>query len=296
MKQISIPVRVLLSIVLIAIIIGSWTLASSLDFKSMQDQGRQQEQINNRIAQVMGVWGGIKIASAVISFIQTIQIEGSIPVVGGLAVSAQPLGWADVVNNTLDKISNILLWAAGALVIQKLLLAISIWVSLGILIPLCALIIIAVIWNKRYSGQLIKVVAGIVIITAGICGAVPLSLELSNIIESSILYSYINETVSGIDDTANELESSGDQANDIGWLRRLGTGIVNFFDSIVDHFWNIINRTINYIMCFIVVNILIPIGTLFFLKYMVSSTLKYIGFSIHYNNFIPAGKRKQLAQ
>ena len=294
MKVKAIPLKVLFSIVLISVVFGSWALASSLDFSSIQDQGRQQEQINKRLAQVMGVWGGIKIASGFISFIQTIQIEGSIPVVGGLAVSAQPLGWAEVVDNTLDKVSNILLWAAGALVVQKILLGISIWVSLRILIPLCALIIIAVIWNKRYAGQLKKIIAGLIIITAGICGAVPLSLELSNAIESSILYSYINENVSGIDDTADELERSGAQANDISWLRRLGAGIVSFFDSIIDHFWNIINRTINYIMCFIVVNILIPIGTLFFLKYMVSSTLKYIGFSINYRNFIPAGKRKQL--
>ncbi|MCL1994270.1 MAG: hypothetical protein FWG66_15100 [Spirochaetes bacterium] len=269
-----------ISVVLIVGLIISWGAASRMDFNATQDQGRQQQELTRRITEVLRVWAGVRAASGAISIIQTIQVEGSVPLVGGAAVSVQPLGWADVVNNTLDKISNILLWAVGALTIQKLLLAISMWVSFRIIVPICLILILLLLWNKKYAEQLKKTIAGVIVITVAICVAVPLSLELATVVESNILHNHINQTVSEVEGLAGELEGAGGQVENLGFLRGLLGGITNFFAALVQRFWDLIDRTINFIMVFIVVNILIPIGTLFLLKWLVVTMLSYIGFSI----------------
>jgi len=225
-----------------------------------------------------------KSRSGIISVVQTIQVEGSIPVVGGLAVSAHPLGWAEVVDNTLDQISNICLWAMGALALQKILLAVSIWISLRIIVPVCAFLIVIALWSKKYTGQLKRVITGIVIISLGVCLAIPLSLELSNLVESSILSKHINETVNEIKDTSEEINERGGEAVDVNWLKRIGGGIVEFFTSIKNYFDSLIDRMIDFIICFILTNIIIPIGTLFFMKYLVDTALKFIDFSLTQKN------------
>jgi hypothetical protein len=274
--------NIIISVVLVAIALGISFSSSMLQYDDMKDKGRLQNKLTSKLAQVAGVWVSVKVASGIISVVQTIQVEGSIPLVGGLAVSAHPLGWAEVVDNTLDQISNICLWAMGALALQKILLAVSIWVSLRIIVPVCAFLIVIALWSKKYTGQLKRVITGIVIISLGICLAIPLSLELSNLVESSILSKHINETVNEIKDTSEEINEKGGEAIDVNWLKRIGGGIVEFFTSIKNYFDSLIDRMIDFIICFILTNILIPIGTLFFIKYLVDTALKLVGFSWNY--------------
>ena len=277
-----IAIKVIISVFLLIIAFKVSFSASGLQFDADDDRGRLQAQLNNKLAQVAGVWFSVKVASGVISFVQTIQVEGSIPVIGGLAVAAQPLGWADVIDNTLDQISNICLWAMGALAVQKVLLTLSVWASLKIVAPVCAVLIVIALWSRKYYGQLRKVIPGIVIISLGLCAAIPLSLELANAVESSILSNHINQTVNEIQGISTEIEKEGGEANDVNLLRRLGSGIAAFFDNIRKHFDSLIERMISFIICFIVTSIIIPVGTLFFLKYMVQVALRYIGFSGRY--------------
>jgi hypothetical protein len=273
--------KIICSVLLIVIALAISLYASSFQYSSMKDNGILQAKLTEKLAQVGGVWVKVKIVSGVISVLETLQVEGSIPFVGGLAVSAEPLGWTDVADNTLDLISNICLWAMGAIAIEKLLLAISIWVSLKIVVPVCAVFIVVAVWNSKSAGQLKKITGGLVIISIGICSAIPLSLELSDIIETSILSKQINETLSEVDANTKEAEKAGDDINKssfIDQLKRIGSGIVNFFSKLKTTFDTFIDNMINYIMCFIVTNIIIPIGTIFSLKWLTGFVLKLIGF------------------
>jgi hypothetical protein len=272
--------KIILSVLLIAVSLGSSFYFSSAPYTAGEDNGRIQQQLTKKLAQVAGVWASVKIASGVISFVQTIQVEGSIPVVGGLAVSVQPLGWTAVVDNTLDHISNILLWAMGAIAIEKMLLAISVWISLRIVIPVCALCMIIAIWNKRYKQQLTRIIAGIIIMGIGVCSAIPLSLELSNTVESSLLSSKIEKTINEIEGQSQEIETEGNTINDssfIDQLKRLGSGVAYFFADMKQNFDSFIDSTINYIMCFMVTNLIIPIGTIIGLRYLIGAVLKLTG-------------------
>jgi hypothetical protein len=269
--------KIILSVLLIAAALGGVFYFSSVPYTAGEDNGRIQQQLTVKLAQVAGVWASVKIASGVISFVQTIQVEGSIPVVGGLAVSVQPLGWTAVVDNTLDHISNILLWAMGAIAIEKMLLAISVWVSLRIVFPVCVVFMIIAIWNKKHKQQLTGIIAGIIIIGIGICSAIPLSLALSNVVEESILSAKIEKTINEIEGQSQEIETEGNSINDssfIDQLKRLGSGVANFFTAMKQKIDSFIDSTINYIMCFMVTNLIIPIATIFGLRYLIGGVLK----------------------
>jgi hypothetical protein len=280
-KNGKIIIKTIVSLLLVIIAMGISLYSSPFQYNSNEDNGRLQVQLTRKLVQVADVWVKVKIVSGVISILETIQVEGSIPVIGGLAVSAEPLGWTDVVDNTLDHISNICLWAMGAITIEKLLLAISVWVSLKIIVPVCAILAVIALWNNKFSGHLKKMIAGLMLIFLGICSAIPLSLELSNVIETSVLSNQINETVNEIEGKTNEAEKIGDDVNKssfIDQLKRLGSGITNFFKNIKSIFDSFIDNMINYIMCFIVTNLIIPIGTVLGLKYLIGVILKLIGF------------------
>jgi len=276
--------KVLFSIALVIVTFVISASASSFQFNDSKDAGRLQKQLTRKITQVAGVWVSVKIASGVISILQEIQVEGSIPVVGGLAVAVEPLGWTEVIDNTLDHISNVCLWAMGALAVQKVLLAVSVWLSLKIIIPVCAVLILIAVWSKKNAGKLKRITVGMIIISSGICFAIPLSLELSNMVETSILSGQIEKTVNEINGETKEIEKNGNDVDNVDVLKQVFGGIAKFFSKIKNYFDSLIEKVVDYLILFIVTNILIPIGTLFGLKYFISAVLSFIGFSLKPQN------------
>jgi len=282
MKEKGMLKRVLVTILLVAISLATFFYTSSFQYNTGDGNSILQKQLTRKLAEVGGVWVKVKVVSGVISFLSTIQVEGSIPVVGGLAVSAEPLGWTDVIDNTLDHISNICLWAMGALVIQKILLSISVWFTMKFAVIFCAFFIILAIWNQKYRGQWKKIIFGFVIIFGGICSAVPLSLELSNVIETGILSRHIQDSIDKIDGKSAEAEKVGEDFSNssfIDKLKSIGKNVSSFFEGVKNTIDGFIDTMIDYIMCFIITNMLIPIGTLFGLKYFIVAVLKMTGFS-----------------
>jgi ABC-type multidrug transport system fused ATPase/permease subunit len=266
--------KIIFSVLLIVISLGVSRYSSSVQYTAGENKGRLQKQLTEKLAKVTAVWATVKVVNGVISVVKTIQVGGSAQLVVGASASVQPLGWADVIDNTLDKISNLLLWAMGAIAIEKLLLSISWWFSLKIVVPGCALFVVIAVWNKKYQEQLKKVVAGIIVMGIGICSAIPLSLEFSNLVEKSILSNQISNTIHELEGQSGEIEKEGDV--DSSRLNRMGSGVVNFFGGLKQKFDTFIENTINFVMCFMVTNLIIPIATIFGLKYLIGGILRLI--------------------
>jgi ABC-type multidrug transport system fused ATPase/permease subunit len=285
--------KIILSVLLIVIVLGVSRYSSSVQYTSSESKGRIQKQLTEKLAKVTAVWATVKVVSGVISVVKTIQVGGSAQLIVGASASVQPLGWANVIDNILDKISNLLLWAMGAIAIEKLLLTISWWFSLKIVVPICALFVVIALWSKKYQEQLKKIVTGIIVMGIGICSAIPLSLELSNLVETSILSNQINNTINELEGQSGEIEKEGDV--DASRLSRLGSGVANFFSGLKQKFDTFIESTINFVMCFMVTNIIIPIATIFGLKYIIGAVLRLIGFSVSGNFASPSGKAAALA-
>ena len=279
----SIPViKIIVSVFLLVIPFLIFSFTVEFDFN--KDHGRLQAQLTEKIKDTLGIWAVIKGASVVISTLETFQTEVGASLALHATFSINPLSGLSVVDNILDQVSNILLWATGTLSILKILLAVSVWVSLRIIIPVCAVLIVAALWNKRYSGKLKRIVAGILVIGLAICFAVPLSLEMSNIVENSILAGQIYRTTNEINNLGAHIEREGGELNDssgfLDTVRRGTRNIANFFQGIRQYADRLIENIIDYIMIFIIVNIFIPIATIFGLKFLVVRVLRYIGFTI----------------
>jgi hypothetical protein len=275
-------IKIVVSLVLLTIPFLVFTFPMEFDYG--KDHGRLQSQLTERIKSTLGIWAVIKGASVVISTLQTFQTEVGASLALHATFSINPLGGLVVVGKILDQVSNILLWATGTLSAQKILLAVSVWVSLRIIVPICILLIVAAIWSKQYSGRLKKILAGIVVITLAICFAVPLSLEMSNLVEKSILAGQIHRTTNEINSLAAHIEKEGGELNDSsGFLNSVRQGTRNvglFFQGIKQYTDRLIENIIDYIMIFLIVNILIPVATLVGLKILIGVILKYIGFKI----------------
>lgn len=282
-KKAILPIKILFSVILLIIIFVISSSADAFQFNSSEDTGRLQAQLTARIRETLSIWAIIKGVSAIISTLESVQIEAGVSFGAQATASINPVGGLAVIDNTLDQVSNILLWAIGALSALKILLAISIWISLKIFVPVCGILIIAVLWNKNYSGRLIKIVAGIAVICLGICFAVPLALEMSNVVKTSILAGQIYRTTNEITSLSSHIEKEGEEINKPSFLNMIRRGIssvANFFQGIKQYIDKLIENIIDYIMIFIVINILIPVAALFGLKVLIAAVLKYIGFSL----------------
>ena len=275
--------KIIISLILLLTVLTILISVKEQQFNNSDDHGRLQAQLTERIRETLGIWAIIKGISAIISTMETIQVEAGVSFGAQSTVSINPVGGLAVVDNILDQVSNILLWAIGSLSALKILLAVSIWVSLKIILPVCCILIIAVIWNKKYYGQLKIIIAGIIIICLGICLAVPFSLEMSNVVKNSILLGKIHRTTNEITNLSEHIGKESNEINNPSFLNMINKGlksITTLFHGIKHYIDRLIENIIDYIMIFIIVNIIIPIASLFGLKAIVGAILKYIGFTM----------------
>ena len=290
-----VALKIIASLVLLVIPFLIFTSAIDFEFDAGDDHGRLQAQLTERIKNTLGIWAVIKAASAVISTLETFQTEVGASLALHATFSINPFSGLSVVDNILDQVSNILLWATGTLSVLKILLAVSIWFSLRVIVPVCVILIICALWSKKYSGRLKRMVAGIALIGLAVCFAVPLSLEMSNLVENRILAGQIYRTTNEINSLGAHIEREGSELNDssglLDTIRRGTRNIGNLFQGVIQYIDRLIENIIDYIMIFLVVNILIPIATIFGLKVLVVMVLRYIGFSIRSEVAVPLAMR-----
>jgi len=265
-----------LAVVLVAVLSVS-IFSPALQQIYRQDNGRLHRQLNARMTQVGVAWLSVKAISGVMSVLKTIQVGGGASAIVTASASFHPLGWTSVVANTLDKISDLCFWALQGLLLQKILLTISAWVSLKIIVPISAAVIVFALWNKKYAERIKRTVAGILLITFGMCFAVPLSLEMSTVVEKNVLAGRMDQTIKEMQSASDEVEKGGEVTT--GLIRRFFDGIGEFFEGIRKWVDDTIQNMINFLVLFAVTSIAIPIGTLFLVKYLVTVGLRYVGFS-----------------
>jgi len=215
-----------------------------------------QRALTEKSMQVLRVWAALKVINGVINVLQSAEIGGSFFV----EASVNPLEFLAPLDNTLDKISNILLWALGALVLEKLILAISGYIVFMILIPVCILIFIVSIWIYKDKTKIHKAAAAALLISIVVPFAIPLSFKLSTVIEDKLLNKNVETIVSSIDEKGKSAEK---MENEISGLKKAGVSILKFFSDVKNLGNAIISDFVNYVIIFILTSVLIPIVTVF---------------------------------
>jgi hypothetical protein len=283
--------RIILSLLLLAV--GACSVYVGLNpvgpVAEWQDRNAEtergiQKQLTEKSVQVLGVWAVLKVINGVINVLQSAQIGGEL----GISGSVNPFEILAPIDNTLDKISNVFLLAFGALILEKLLLAISVYAVFLVVIPICAFVSIAEIMRPDRSGnkKLYKIMTVSLLISLAVPFAVPVSFKLSSAVEKSLFSNNLSVVLSSINENGKNAKNMEEDLNKISaqaqaartglWDKVKGAAdaAVSFITTFTSTIWNytanakdigeaLIKDTINYLMIFVVTNVIIPILTIY---------------------------------
>jgi len=211
-----------------------------------------QKALTEKSKQILGVWAALKVINGVINVLQSAEV--------GVAVaSVNPLEFLAPVDNILDKVSNMLLWALGAIVFEKIILALSGYLVFTFLIPACALVSIITVWTYKDRARMHKIVVIALMICLIVPFAVPLSFKVSTFVEKKFLTNKVNNLVSSL----NEKEESADGMIGVVTARSSGRSAVNYMTNAKNLGEAMIEDMINYFIIFVITGIFIPILTIF---------------------------------
>jgi len=214
-----------------------------------------QKDLTKKSREVLGVWATLKVINGVINILQSAQIGGSFFV----EASINPLEFLSPVDNVLDKLSDMLLWAFAAILFEKILLAISGYIVFLIVIPVCAIITVITLWTYKEKQKVHRVIIVSLIISLIIPLAIPVSFQLSSLMENKLLTNNVERVLASINEKG---ETAGEMENEVTGLRRVGNSIMAFMNTAKDLGNALIEDMINYFIIFIFTNIVIPIITI----------------------------------
>lgn len=148
------------------------------------------KQLEQQQAQAAGAFVIAKSLNAAISLLQSIDVGFSF----GASLTVSPGELLDPANDLIEKISNWLLLASGAILLERILLSINQFIVFTILLPLSLLCLTASLWipeqsifnlkNLGKKGALLSLVILLVI---------PSSVQLSIFLENTILHKTLTE-------------------------------------------------------------------------------------------------------
>jgi len=241
----------------------------SLLFPDMEAEKGVQKELTEKSREVLGVWAVLKVINGVINVLQSAQVGGSFFV----EASINPLQFLSPVDNVLDKLSNILLWALSAIIFEKILLAISGYIVFLIVIPLCALVSIITLWTSKEKSKVHKIIIVSVLISLIIPFAIPISFQVSTLLENKILTNNVGSLLESIQE---KNKTAAGMEKDVTGLTRIGRNIINYMTNAKNLGNALIEDIINYFILFVFTNIVIPILTIIGLFFLVRYFAKLI--------------------
>jgi len=244
-------------------------LIPDVEADSDEDSSSIQKTLTEKSKQILGVWATLKVINGVINVLQSAQVGGSFFV----EATVNPLEFLAPIDNILDKISNLLLWALGAILFEKILLAISGYIVFLVVIPICAIVSIITLWTYRDKSKVHKVVIVSILISLVIPFAIPISFQVSTIMEKKIITNSVKNVVSSINDKNKSAES---MEKEITGLRKIGKSITGYMTNAKNLGNALIEDMINYLIIFIFTSIVIPILTIMGLYFLTKYFAKLI--------------------
>jgi len=190
-----------------------------------------------------------------------------------LAVSALP---DDFATPLADSLADMNIYFVGILVVlflEKILLRSGIKLAFTFLIPLACFLGILSLGVK---GNLLKSLAvRLCVLALAASFVVPCSTHITGVVADELL-TYVDETIVEMEDGAGKLheamEDGGGEEGVFGRLSELFRAAVHSVSDLTAWFQNTIRRCMNSIAILIVTNLLMPLLTFFFLKWILKET------------------------
>ena len=183
-----------------------------------------------------------------------------------VAVSAVPGDSTTPLANQIAELSSYLLLVVGAIMLEKVLLTLTGYLTFTFLIPAaCALGILFLLFQRPFLRQL---ALKLVLFGMAICLVIPASLKVSGLVEAAFsVQQTVDEAAGGLDGDAEEDDTDG------GWLSQIGDAISSTVSSAVEQAENALSRFIDAIAALIIVNCVIPILMLWFFLWLAKAIL-----------------------
>lgn len=221
------------------------------------DKGLQKTLVD-KSNQVLKIWEIVKVTKGAINTIQSSQAAG--------VDSLSPI---DII---LGKLSNMLSFAFSLMLFWKILLTISSYMIFLVVIPVCALIIIILMWTYKDRKRVHRLVIKTVLISLVLTFAIPVALQLSALIDSTLLSNNVETLVTAIDAKGR----SADNLDRNVTVARRGNTIVNYIGTAKTLGNNLIVDVINFFMIFAFVYFFIPVLFIILIIILTRYVLKLI--------------------
>lgn len=192
-----------------------------------------------------------------------------------LAISALPDDFATPLADSLADMNIYFIAILVVLFLEKILIQYGMKLAFMILIPAaCAVWLLFVTTKKNIlKGLAIR----LCIFGLAVAFVVPCSTHITNIVASD-LTAYVNETIEETENGAGKLneamESGGEEKTILEKMSDLFQTAINGISDLMLHFQNTIRRCMNSIAILILTNCLMPLLTLFVLKWILGEVFQ----------------------
>jgi len=224
-----------------AVIKHGRNIASILIPDLKADKGLQKSLLG-KSDQVLSVWESLKMAKGVVSILLEAKATGT--------ESLSPSG------EVMGKLSNLLSWAFSLMLFWKILLTISSYMIFLVVIPVCAIIIVVLLWTYKDKKKMPKLIITTALVSVLLTFTIPLVMQLSSIVDSKLLGSNVDTLVTSITAKGKSAETMD---RNVSAARRQSGSIVSYIATAKNLSNGMIEDVINYYMIFLFVFFFIPI-------------------------------------
>ncbi|MDR2400242.1 MAG: hypothetical protein LBD73_01150 [Deferribacteraceae bacterium] len=271
---------IIISIFLIPRLIGLETPDGGL-------YGGIQHDLNDRLASAVKIFALTKVIAGTLTFLQNLQIDLSV-VVAGLSVT--PLSVLEPVSYTLNIVSNLFLFAIGAIILEKVLVTAGSLLALKLLFPVAFALAGISIWIRgEWKFHLRKASIYTGLISFVIWLSIPLSVGFANLLNAYFLEEMNRAAVQSLQERSERISLAEKELADPekiimpeasdGWfgkaiskinIRRITGKIKNAAAGAVESAKAAVEDMMRLFTSFFVTTIIVPITTVlilwFFLK------------------------------
>lgn len=186
-----------------------------------------------------------------------------------VAVSAVPGDATTPVANQISELSSYLLLAVGAIMLEKVLLTLTGYVTFAFLIP--AACILGGIALFRFRSLLLPLAVKLTVFGLAICLVIPASIRVGNLVEETFA---VQQTIDEAQRAADKAEEEAgaiteeEETNSLGgWLSQIGEQITSGVSGVIAQAESALSSFVDAIAALLIVNCVIPLLVLwFFLK------------------------------
>ena len=185
-----------------------------------------------------------------------------------VAVSAVPGDATTPIASQISELSSYLLLVAGAIMLEKVLLTLTGYLTFTYLIPAACTLGAVSLFLPRVG--LHRLALKIALFGLAICLVIPVSLRVSGLVEETFA---VQQTVEEAAQAADTIQEEAGEETEGGWLSQIGDALTSGIASLIQKAEDTISSFVDAIAALLIVNCVIPLLILWFFLWLMKAIL-----------------------